>query len=184
MFVYNFKLSKTKIFKIVFTCVVFLLIAFFVISAYRVFEATNQENNINSNEQLNVANITVNNYTNVLKAVHDNLDTYLGQTIKFSGYIYRTTDFTENEFVLARDMLTQNNQTLIVGFLCEYKNAKEFEDKTWVELTGTIAKGNYHGEIPVIKVKQIDKISKPQDELVYPPDDFYIPTSALYYNED
>lgn len=186
MFVYNLKLNKTTIFKVVLVLVVIVLLVFFCISAYRVFTSTPDlgDSNLISLDSTNVANITANNYTNVLKAVHDDLDTYIGQTIKFTGYIYRATDFRDTEFVLARDMLIENNQTLIVGFLCEYKDAIKFEDRTWVEITGTITKGDYHGEIPVLKIKQIDKITKPKDELVYPPDDFYIPTSALYYDED
>jgi uncharacterized membrane protein YcgQ (UPF0703/DUF1980 family) len=47
-------------------------------------------------------------------------------------------------------------------------------------LHGKIVKGNYHGEIPVIQVTKIETIEKPSDEYVYPPDDYYIPTSALF----
>ena len=180
MFIYNFKLSKTNIFKIIFCLFVIVLIIFFGISAYRIFT----DNSItNSNE--NIAEISANNYTNILKSVHDDLDTYVGQNIKFSGYVYRISDFSKNEFVLARDMLINgNSQSLVVGFLCDCKEAEKYPDKTWVEITGTITKGNYHGEIPILKITQIEKIEKPSDEFVFPPDDFYIPTSALYYNED
>jgi len=128
------------------------------------------------------------NYTNILKSVHDNPDEYLGQKIKFSGYVYRIIDFTEKEFVLARDMIISSDfQTVVVGFLCNYNNAKDFEDGTWVEITGTITKGTYHGQMPVIDIENIQKIKKPSDEYVYPPDDNYIPTSLsssknrLYY---
>ncbi len=182
MFIYNIKLNKTNIFKIIFIIVVIILIAFFAFSAYRIFS---EGNAVGSNSKQNIADITTNNYTNVLKAVHDDLNTYVGQTIKFTGYVYRAEDFTKDEFVLARDMLIDNNkQSLIVGFLCNCSKAEKYNDKTWVEITGTITKGNYHGEIPVIKIKEINTIDKPSDEFVYPPDDFYIPTSALYYDED
>ena len=182
MFVYNVKLSKTNIFKAIFIIVVIILIIFFAVSAYRIFS---EGKSANSSTKQNVANITANNYTNILKAVHDDLDTYVGQSIKFSGYIYRAEDFTKEEFVLARDMIIDDNkQTLIVGFLCNCKDAEKFSDKTWVEITGTITKGNYHGEMPVIKIKEINAIDKPSDEYVYPPDDCYIPTADLYYDED
>ena len=53
------------------------------------------------------------------KAVHDNLDNYIGQQISFSGYVYRISDFESNQFVLARNMIISSDfQTLIVGFLC------------------------------------------------------------------
>ena len=120
------------------------------------------------------------NYTNILKSVHDNPDEYIGQKIKFSGYVYRLIDFTEKEFVLARNMVVSSDfQTVVVGFLCNYENAKEFEDGTWVEITGTIKKGIYHGEMPIIDIETIQKKEKPSDEYVYPPDDDYIPTSSF-----
>ena len=81
MFIYNLKLSKTNIFKIIFIIVVIILLLFFCISGYKIFVASTS---VNNNENLNIANITPNNYTNILKAVHDNIDTYIGQTIKFS----------------------------------------------------------------------------------------------------
>ena len=120
------------------------------------------------------------NYTNILKSVHDNPDEYIGQKIKFSGYVYRIIDFTEKEFVLARNMVVSSDfQTVVVGFLCNYDKAKDFEDGTWIEITGTITKGAYHGEMPIVDIENIQKTEKPSDENVYPPDDDYIPTSSL-----
>ena len=52
---------------------------------------------------------------------------------------------------------------------------------TWVNLTGKITKGYYHGDMPIIEVEKIEEIQKPKDCLVYPPDDFYIPTSSLLF---
>lgn len=128
-----------------------------------------------------IANIQANNYTNILKTVHDNLDEYLGQKISFTGYVYRVYDFTDTQFVLARNMVvSSDNQTVVVGFLCDYKNASEFTDNTWVNITGKITKGDYHGDIPVLEITDIKKCDKPQDELVYPPDNTFIPTSALF----
>ena len=63
---------------------------------------------------------------------------------------------------------------------CYYKNAKNFSDGTWVNISGEITKGDYHGTIPVIEIKDIKQCEKPKDEFVNPPDDTYIPTSALF----
>lgn len=130
-----------------------------------------------------VYQIDSNNYTNVLKAVHDDLSTYVGQKINFSGYVYRVYDLKDTEFVLARDMVVSSDfQTLVVGFLCSSNNSSSFKDGTWVNVTGKITKGYYHGDIPVIEIENIEEIQKPKDTFVYPPDDFYIPTSSLLYN--
>lgn len=104
-----------------------------------------------------------------------------GQKISFTGYVYRVYDFTDTQFVLARNMvISSDNQTLVVGFLCNSKEASKFNDGTWVNITGTITKGDYHGDIPIIEVNEFKASEKPADEYVYPPDDTYIPTSALF----
>ena len=96
----------------------------------------------------------------------------------FLGYVYRMYDFKDTQFVLARDMLASpDNESLIVGFLCDSKKTKNFENNTWVEIIGEITKGYYHGDIPVIKIKKIKQIDKPNENvIVYPPDDTYVPT--------
>ena len=102
--------------------------------------------------------------------------------IKITGYVYRLIDFKEEQFVIARDMLINEEKTqkLVVGFLCEYKKANEFEDGQWITLIGEIQKEKYHEqEIPILNVLEIQKTDKPEDEFVSAPDDTYIPTSGL-----
>lgn len=129
-----------------------------------------------------VLKIDPKNYTNILQAVNNDVDSYIGCKLHFSGYVYRLLDFEPNQFVLARDMLVSEDksQTLVVGFLCSCDNAMDFEEGTWVDLTGIITKEDFHGEIPVVKVDKIKKIDKPEDSYVYPPDRTYIPTSFMF----
>ena len=180
MFVCNFKLNKNFMFKLF--LVVIFIIAFVIlgITLYRLcnFQTldTVQDKIKYENSQL----LTANNYTNVLKTVHDNLDDYIGQRISFTGYVYRVYDLKQTEFVLARNMIiSSDRQTLVVGFLCNYENALNYSDDTWVTVTGKITKGDYHGEIPVIEIEKIEKAQKPNDEYVYPPDDSFVPTSTI-----
>ena len=85
--------------------------------------------------------ITTNNYANILKAVHNDLDSYIGKEIHFTGYVYRLLDFKDTEFVLARDMIiASDNQSLVIGFLCNYKSAKKFDTGSGVEVSGKIQK--------------------------------------------
>ena len=124
--------------------------------------------------------IATKNYTNVLKSVHDNIDTYVGKKINFVGYVYRVSDLKNSQFVLARDMIiSSNRQYVVVGFLCDYALAKDFKDGTWVEMTGKITKGDYHGDMPIVEVTELKVVDKPNEEYVYPPDESYIPTSEV-----
>ena len=180
MFIYNMKVNSNGILKIIFGIAILIAILFFGISAYKIFTKSAEVKVEDEMRQTDVYNITASNYTNILKAVHDDLDTYLGQKIQFCGYIYRVSDIQDNQFILARDMIISSNlQTLVVGFLCEYSEINKFEDKVWVQIEGTIEKGEYYGEIPIIKIQKLQQIEKPSEEYVYPPDDTFVPTSAL-----
>lgn len=182
MFIYNFKINGGIALKIIIILLSIFMLIVFGISVYRIFFTSGKFKVNDRIEPREVTEIHPDNYTNILQAVHNNLDSYVGMKIKFTGYVYRLIDFKDEEFVLARDMFINEEQTqsVVVGFLSQYKNAKNFEDGDWVELTGVIEKGKYHNEeIPVIKVTDIKKISDPESLFVMPPNDTYIPTSGL-----
>ena len=179
MFVYNVKLNSKNIVKISLIIISIIVVIFFLLSLYKIFSSTfNVDDNV---PEPDVAYLSAQDYTNVLKSVYENLDTYVGQKISFSGYVYRNLDFSETQFVLARDMLVEGRaEALIVGFLCSHKEARTYADGTWIEITGEITKGNYHGDVPIIKVIKIKQVEKPAEEFVCPPDSTYIPTAIIY----
>ena len=161
-----------------------ICIILFGISVYNIFVKNVFSDTVTVNDSMqkpDIANIASDNYTNILKEVHDNLNTYIGQKISFSGYIYRVDDIKQTEFILARNMIiNSNNQSVVVGFLCSYNDASKYKDGTWVNIIGTISKGDYHGEIPILQIENISEIEKPENEYVYPPDDYYVPTAVIY----
>lgn len=183
MFVCNIKLNKKSIFKISLSLMFFIVIIVTILGIWQIINKSNN-NDINylddSIPSSEIAQIKPQNYTNILKSVHENIDDYVGQKIAFSGYIYRITGFSEDQFVLARDMDIGNNQTLVVGFLSSSEKAKEFPTYTWVEITGEITKGYYNGEIPILKILSIEKASKPENATVCVPDSSYVPTAVIY----
>ncbi len=181
MFIYNFKINGSKIFKCFFTIMILILILIVGIVIYKIFTGA-KKSNIDSSclPKDEVCKISTSNYTNVLKTVHDNINNYAGTKINFIGYVYRVLDLNDNQFILARDMIISSDfKSVVVGFLCEYDDAKKLEDDTWVEITGKIVRGNYHGDMPIVRVTNINKVNKPNDEYVYPPDESYIPTSGV-----
>ena len=184
MFIFNFKLSKSWIAKLLIVTFACISIILCIIGTIKIINEITKEKTLVESDCMpegKVANLTEKNYTNILKTVHENIDSYVGKKICFTGYVYRVLDLQDNQFVLARDMIVNSNsQTVVVGFLCEYDEAKNFEDNTWVQVTGEIYKGDYHGDMPIIKVTDIKTVDKPsQEEYVYPPDDSYIPTSGI-----
>lgn len=179
MFVYNVKLNSKNIVKFSLILFSIIVVIFFLISLYKILNTSFKVDD--EIPKSNIAYLKADEYTNILKTVYENIDNYIGQRICFSGYVYRNLDFPNNQFVLARDMLVEGStKSLIVGFLCSLKENCSYSDGVWVEITGEITKGNYHGDIPIIKVIEIKEIEKPVDEYVYPPDSTYIPTGIIY----
>ena len=179
MFIFNFKVNGNRTAKIFmgFLCVIVLILTIFI--CYRVifnnFFKTNDDYLADTTFELNSQN-----YTNVLQNVHNNIDKYVGQKIKFTGYMFRMYDFNSEQFVLARNMIVSSDfQTVVVGFLCHSKIANNFKDGTWVEIEGTITKGDYYGAMPIIEVEKINSVTAPTDEYVYPPDDSFVTTSTV-----
>lgn len=99
--------------------------------------------------------MTNENFIQILRDVHDNPYKYEDKTIEMSGYIFRATDFSENQFVVARDMIIDENDARIIGFLCEYENIKEFENNEWIKVSGRITIGDYHGIMPIIQITHL-----------------------------
>ena len=179
MFVYNLKVNGTKLFRITIISIIIIALVILSFSVYNFY----YKSKFILNDGLptnSVANIEANQYTNILKEVYENIDTYVGQSINFTGYVYKLYDLKDTEFVLARDMLiNSDSQTVVVGFLCSYDKAKDFKEGTWVNVTGNIIKGYYHNEIPVIDITKMEETKKPEDVYVYPPDTTYIPTAII-----
>lgn len=179
MFVYNLKIDGTKTFRIIIIVVILTALLILTLSIYNFYYKSRFiiNDTLPSNS---ITHIEGNNYTNILKQVYEDIDTYVGQTINFTGYIYKINDLNEKQFILARDMLiNSDSQSVVVGFLCSYDDAKNLNPGTWINATGTIIKGYYHNEIPVIEINKIEETNKPEEEYVYPPDNTYISTSVI-----
>ena len=174
MFVCNIKMSGGIIKKIGIFLIALIVVAVFIIVGYKFYNATSK---VTVKDTIDTSKLEVNstNYTSILKDSHKNIDKYIGKEIKFTGFIYRLYDFNEKQFVLAREMIiSSDNHAVVVGFLSECDNINKFKDGTWVEIEGIIEKGYYHGDIPIVKIKNIKETNVPNDEFVCPPDDSYV----------
>lgn len=158
MYICNLKLNIKKI------LIICLIVAIVITLALEIIDM----------KKTKVANydyeLTSENFTDILKIVHDNIDINVGKTIKLSGFVFTLPDFKENNFVCGRDMLFEGEEK-VVGFLCEYSGNTKFIESEWVEITGEIIKGYYMGNMPVIKIKTINKITAPPNTFVDAPEE-------------
>ena len=168
MFICNFKINSKKIWKVCLVILTILIIALLIFAIFKMVSASKS----NLAESSNVIEITTDEYTNFLKASHESINNYVGKTYKLTGYVYRLPDFSSTQFVIARTMIIDDNQgAVIVGMLSECNTAQNFDSGCWIEATGTIKKGNYNGEIPILEISNIKTIKAPEDEFVYMPVD-------------
>lgn len=127
MFIYNLKVNGGLALKIIIVILSIFMAVVFGFSIYKIFFTSGKFLINDKIEKQDITEIKTENYTNILKAVHDNPDSYIGMKINFTGYIYRVIDFKEEQFVIARDMFINESKTqaVVVGFLCESKDSKE-----------------------------------------------------------
>lgn len=183
MFVFNVKLKSKQLFKTILIVSFIIAISLFLLAGFKIVTELLGDNTYITDDfpSPDVAEITPENYTNILKEVHEDIDTYIGQKISFTGYVYRVSDLKEEEFILARDMkINDLNQTVVVGFLCKYDKAKELSDNTWIKITGEIKKGYYYGDIPYLDISELEKCEIPDNPIVKVPDETYVPTAVIY----
>ena len=169
MVVFNMSLNNKKIAKIILGILLILTLVLIGVSIYKMILINHKKEDTCIDKRV-VQEIPASNYTNMLKDVHDNIDSYIGKRIRVTGFIYRLEDFNKNQFVLAREMIISSGfQAVTVGFLCDLNNADKYKDGCWVEIEGHIEKGEYHGEVPVLKIESIKEVKTPSSEYVYPP---------------
>src|SRR5574344_472528 len=107
MFIFDMKVNSKLFLKIFFAILFAVILIIFFLGLYKIFFSN--KNKVDDNIKVNdVTQISSNNYTNILKEVHNNLDNYVGKKIKFTGFVYRLYDFSDNQFVLAREMLVSS----------------------------------------------------------------------------
>jgi len=83
MFIYNVKINGKAFVKVLFVIISILITIYFCISAYKIYN--NSFKVKDAMEEPDIMYLTSENYTNVLKAVHDNIDSYIGKKICFTG---------------------------------------------------------------------------------------------------
>lgn len=166
MFVCNVKVSIKKI--MIILGIVAVAIA---ISLELGLFGSNKGKNVNIYSEDFDYVITEVNFTNMLKKIHENIDDNIGKTVNISGFVFTMPDFKDNYFVCGRNMILSGNEK-VVGFLCNYDKAHELLESEWVEITGVIEKGFYQTNMPVIKVKNINKITAPENTFVNPPSNY------------
>ena len=118
----------------------------------------------------NVINVNSKNFVFSLDEILDNPDKYVGKEIEITGFVYKDSNFKENEFVVGRFMMVCCAADMqIVGIRCQGNNLESYDNDTWIKVKGKIKKDTYEGMIdPVIIVDHMERDLNPDTSYVYP----------------
>ncbi|WP_208588912.1 TIGR03943 family putative permease subunit [Gracilibacillus suaedae] len=109
-------------------------------------------------------------FSTYYQEIMSNPDQLQGTKVSLSGFVYREEGFSAQQLVIGRFLITHCVADAgLIGFLTEYDQAVNFEDNTWLNVTGTIQLTNYQGsQIPIIEVTEVETIGEPDQPYVYP----------------
>ncbi len=100
----------------------------------------------------------------------DNLERYIGKTVRFTAMVLKPEQFPKDYFVPGRMAMTCCAEDMaFLGFACEYDQADKLKDKQWVKVTAKVVKeyfADYGGEGPVLKAVSVEQTKAPREEVI------------------
>ncbi|MBQ7564897.1 MAG: hypothetical protein IJT16_13035 [Lachnospiraceae bacterium] len=101
----------------------------------------------------------------------DNLDKYVGKTVKFKGMVHKAKRGINDYFIPGRFAMTCCAEDIqFFGFPCVWSNVKSLHDKEYVTVTAQI-KGTmnreYGQETPILYASSVEKAQPAAEEVVY-----------------
>ncbi|MCR4924323.1 MAG: GTPase [Lachnospiraceae bacterium] len=101
----------------------------------------------------------------------DNLDAYLGKTVKFKAMVHKPKTPKMDVFVPGRYAMTCCAEDIqFVGLPCKWKDSRKLKEKQYVYVTATIGKvmnRQYGQETPVLTASRVDRADPAKEEVVY-----------------
>jgi putative membrane protein len=137
-----------------------------------IFKNSESDNNKSSEDGL--IEVNEKNYLKVVEDMGKNINNYKGKKIIISGFVFKKSNFNEDEFVVARALISCcAADSEFIGLMCKWEGSNKLKDDNWVKIEGIIDVTTYKDEdaesiIPAILVDKIEKIDKPKNEYIYP----------------
>lgn len=110
------------------------------------------------------------NFVDLIGQIYENPQKFVGKDISVLGFVVRDSDFSPQQIGIVRYVVTCcTADAMPCGLLCEYENAANFKDGTWLEINGTIDMVQMRNtEFAQIKIKSAQAVNEPQMPYVYP----------------
>ncbi|MCM1182101.1 MAG: GTPase [Roseburia sp.] len=100
----------------------------------------------------------------------DNLERYIGKTVRFTAMVLIPENSGDEYFVPGRMAMTCcADDMAFLGYACKYDRCGELENKQWVTVTATVHREfqqDYNGEGPVLHAVSVAAAKKPKEEVL------------------
>ncbi|MDQ0857075.1 TIGR03943 family protein [Bacillus sp. V2I10] len=127
----------------------------------------NQKNDLLSMDKITLSN---ENYILILDVLDRFPKEFEGKQIELTGFVFREKDFSEEQFVIARsgDPCCADEHDGLYGLLSTMENAKDLQDRQWVNVSGELSTITYSGaEVPYLLIKKAANIKPPAQPYVH-----------------
>lgn len=143
-----------------------------VISNVQISNNASTDNNSSESKTATKEKIimTDRNYYSNLYNFFSTPEAYVGQTVELVGFVYVDDSLAENQFVIARYIMTCCAADMsLCGMVCNYDQSSSLKSDTWVKVTGTLCTQEFNGKKePCIQVVGIEETKAPAQEYIYP----------------
>lgn len=113
--------------------------------------------------------VTSENYMEVMEAIYDYPEEFVGKTIEMVGFVYNDPDNSHQVFLFRFGIIHCIADSGVYGLLATGLQ-ENFTDNSWVKVSGTI-KVAYHSSLkqalPTIDVSTIQEVQQPKNPYVY-----------------
>lgn len=109
------------------------------------------------------------NFLDIMTVMDLYLDDFLGKRVEIMGFVYREAGLKQDEMVVARFSMTCcTADSSVYGLLITGEQTRDYENDTWVRVTGTIDQREFNGwDIPLINVERVEEVDEPETPYVY-----------------
>jgi uncharacterized repeat protein (TIGR03943 family) len=100
----------------------------------------------------------------------EDLSPYLGQTAKVTGFIYRTDDLPEGQFLVSRFVISCcAADGFAIGIPVQWDGADALEENAWVQVEGPVDVTELDGQkVPLILADTVESIRAPEQPYLFP----------------
>lgn len=116
-----------------------------------------------------VIEIADRDYALFYRDLSENMDAYIGKTVKFKGLVVSDKRLPENSIVIGRHIMTCCEADIqYSGLACVMKRPIALKTRDWAEVTAKISYEKhtvYKGKGPVLIAEKIEKCEPPEEQL-------------------